>query len=134
MNDTQRMYGSMLALAKGVGRHAGASSSVRDTARSGMESAFSWWCAEGPYRPGADKRDDALTVAQQAAEQFGFDDDIIESVSSEMVHTQRARFRKDGRKKRRGSGPKMSRTGTYRFGAIKGCTYGHGLKQLPAAP
>lgn len=133
MDDTKRMYDSMLVFAKGVGHHAGAHSSVQDAARSGMEEVFSWWCGVGPVRA-EDKRDDALTVAQQAAEQFGFGDDVIESVSGQMLHSGRYAFSCTGRKKRRGSGPKRRGTGTYRFGALKGCAYGHGLKQLPAGP
>lgn len=126
------MYASMLIFARGVGHHAGANSSVMDAARSGMEEVFAWWCEVGPRRMVIDKRDDALTVAQQAAEQFGFDDDVIQSVSLQMLHSGRYSHRKDGRKKRRGSGPKNAGIGKYRFGALKGCAYGHGLKQLPA--
>lgn len=127
------LYPSMLVFARGVGHHAGESSSVQDAAKSGMEAVFAWWCTEGAPRGPIDKRDDALTVAQQAAEHFGFEDDVIESVSRQMMHSGRYAFSGTGRRKRRGSGPKIRRTGTYRFGALKGCVYGHGLKQLPPA-
>lgn len=72
-----RMYEAMLVFAKAVGQYAGTGTRPKRVLRSGLNAIFYWWCNEGPRGTGWDKRDDAIHVATETAEHFGFDEDTI---------------------------------------------------------
>ena len=91
------MYEAMLVFAKAIGRYAGTGARPERVLRSGLNSIFHWWCREGPRGTGIDKRDDAIYVAEETAEHFGFDEDAIADQMPALLNEWDAQRCRNGR-------------------------------------
>ena len=80
-----RMYESMLVFGKAVGAFVGTNQPKETVAKSGINAVFHWWCKDGPRGTGFDKREDAAIVAAQAAEHFGFDEAMVDSLMPALM-------------------------------------------------
>lgn len=91
------MYEAMLVFAKAVGQYAGTDARRQRVLRSGLNAIFHWWCTEGPRGTGIDKRDDAIYVAEETAEHFGFDEGAIASQMPALLNEWGAQRCRNGR-------------------------------------
>ena len=95
-----RMYEAMLVFAKAIVQYAGTDARPQRVLRSGLNAIFHWWCTEGPRGPGIHKRDDAIYVATETAEHFGFDEDTIEDLIPALTNEWGAQRCRNGRSAR----------------------------------
>lgn len=80
-----RMFQAMLVFSRAVGRYAGQDVSADRIAHVGMDAVFTWWCKHGPRGTAHDKREVGAQIAADAAEQFGFDDSVIEPAITRLM-------------------------------------------------
>jgi hypothetical protein len=80
-----RMYEAMLVFGKAVGAFVGTNQPRQTVAKSGIDAVFHWWCKDGPRGTGHDKREDGAIVAAQTAENFGFDEALVESLMPALM-------------------------------------------------
>ena len=92
-----RMYEAMLVFAKAIGQYAGTDARPQRVLRVGLNAIFHWWCTEGPRGTGIDKRDDAIHVAEETAEHFGFDEDAIADLMPALLNVWEAQRCRNGR-------------------------------------
>jgi len=100
-----RMYESMLVFAKAIGQFAGTQTPPDRVLRSGVNAIFHWWCDDGPRGNGSDKRADAVLAAADAAEHFGFDPELTDSVLLDMESQWDKQRCRNGRLKMRARRP-----------------------------
>ena len=84
----------MLILGQAVGNFAGTEADPERVARAGIDAVFHWWCENGPRGNDFDKRQFAAALAVEAAETFGFDPGMVDSLMPQlMVHWETYRCR-----------------------------------------
>jgi hypothetical protein len=89
-----RNFESMLILGQAVGNFAGTGVTPERAASAGIDAVFHWWCENGPRGTEFDKRQFAITLAVDAAENFGFDQGLVDSVMPGLMdHWESSRCR-----------------------------------------